>query len=1370
MCNFRISIKLFQIVLIGLFFLVSISKVEAFSNSLKSVPNVAQASDGANQTSSSSSASASSIPKSYTAVNWGRGTISCKLGITTESNAASVAPETFLRMYERQLNTGWYVGYADTIDDINSYAAAVNIGSTLGQNIVILPCSNSQNCKIKSGAEYAQALWNFALSTGKPVWAYSGYHESNVNISGLPSYNQSEVIQFTKDLTAGLNNLAYATGIQDGLGYKIRGLINVISPELSFSTDFPNATISVTPEDYLSAMRANDVDFGEFKGLGLVVYTPEEAVKAIKLAQKYKIQAYITAGIRFDSLDGTSPLFVNDKRQKKFELEIINQYINNSNVAAIFVKNGLTIGTDTPRQEPVDAYNLYLKMENEPLSRYGYDETSKLTCTYMKSINLICNNADITGDRKEPISISQNSPMFYESQLIEMLDAAGCSNIFQYSCTNENVIRSNEKGELLFSTTDKSQTDPKRRTYDQTIIKARTQEKVNEVSGYVDYTDMRPILQDFTFTKCASGQPMDSCEPKDIIVEKWKNVVVDVEFSTSILNTAEVNVPLVRSLSSLDANGTSDLNFATYPAHIARMGDDQGTVADYTRKADGNVFFDFPEGKKLMFPIPELGNVFELYSLDKTDYKLTSPFYTPNTKKNFLVDRNFYSKLTLSTTSSERIEFLIKSISQAFGVSVNYEVKENSYTAKAFRTFNIDHTYSDLGMKDYPTNGLTYYNQIITHGTNFGDREPRTNTISDSTKLKIQLDSSEVTSGEGSINITSETNFKLTKPLLSQYARAPKNPLGGILSGEINWSIDLLYGGADCENPNIPAAEHTINGIPQQHSGELPAFQMAQLGAVIACYDKVKRILSPDQEIVVAGETSEIASLGYVLLEPLDGNMNHQEFHPMERIKVSGEAVDGLPGGLNILRTAWSVSNRISKDYIDTSKIGTEELESMNICHPVQLDTRITAYNKFYSVANTVAGNYVKPIKLDEVKNLPNATAQSNLYCANVKNEARSGYRRPLVQLSADGTQIATATAAIPWMGTVNAIFEDVAKRGFNTTTGSGLELPDYCKLPENSQKQECLHVPRCGTDESKLAVACLCKDDEPQYMGMEIYLCQKGMLEFSELIEYGLINPKYDPLKEAHLFNPQGCLFNDVPASVNLPNSSTPSGGGPVSGPINSNCTAGIQKFKDVFIKVGEKICIPPEVVAGIWRQETNCSYPDVADVTTAINTLVYPKSRGPGNNSICTACMKEMLGSGYDYINSDRTYIDSQVALCKQKGGGANGGTCGVYSFNVQCCDVRGPFQFLSTTFYGVIGKQAYLDCRAAIGSTGESSRERFGDALCSAAQYLKQNSGTGTQCSNWSSASIQTAAGRYYGSCGQGYCANVANYAAQYKSLFQ
>jgi hypothetical protein len=1350
------------------FFLFAIN-LNAQSGTTSSQSSSSNSSISSATTTSSSSSTVKSVPKEYKAINSGRGTISCKLGFSTSSYAQVLDPTILLRLYERQLNAGWLVTYADSAAELEAYGLPIATMATLGQNVVINPCMTKDSCKLVNGEEYATYLWGLANSVKRPFWAYAGHHEMNVG----GKYDEAEEAEFVKTLLATLNKLAYAAGVQDGTGYRIRGMINLISPELAFDSE--EGEITKTPEAQLEFFRNQDIDFGEFKGLGFQAYTPEHMAKSVELAQKYKIQAYITAGIKLDTLEDEGAPLLSDKRALKFELEMINQYINNSNIAAIFAMNSLTIGENTSRVVPLDAYNLFNRVNRD--IRFPYDGSSKKACAYLESQKLPCGDTTV-GDRKEPISIDPNFPVFFESQALDLLDAAGCSNIFQYRCTNENVVRSKESGELLFSSSDKNKTDPIRRTFDQATIKTRDKIQANEVSGYLDFADMQPVFQDFRFERCSIPRSFSDCPAENRIIEEWKNVVVDVVFSTDVLTTAEVNFPLLRSLSSIDANGTSDLPFPTYPAHLGREGDDAGLSVDYARVADGDVYFDFPEGKKLPFPVPLLGNIYELYSLDKTVEKLTDPLYS-KTKKYYVVDRNFYSFLFDSKTATSRIDALIKSISSNYGIDINYLLFANSFTSKALRSHVVDNNIADIGMKDYLKNGLTVFNQVKTKESNYPSSAAEKQVVEDSTLNKIQFDASEVTSGEGSLNVQTETELKLGKATLKEFANAPTNPLGGILTSNIKWSIEVLYNGADCENPNITAAEHTINGVPQIHSGELPAFQLDTLGAVIACYDVVKRIVSPDEKIIVAGDTSTIGSLAYVVLPAIDDNPNHQEFHGFKRAKFKGESVSGVPGAFNILRTAWSFSNRISQEFIDEVNSEDEGVQ-MNLCHPMDIDTKITTYNKYYAVTNKVSGTYIKPMLLEDAKKLSGGKDDAHLYCANVKNESRSGYRRPLVQLSSDGTQIAMATSNAPWMGTANAIFEDIAKRGYNLNTSKDLELPVDCQLPSNSQLQECLKVPRCGTNESRLSVSCLCKKDEPQYMGMEIYMCQAGMLEYSELVDYGLINPAFDPVKDPEKYNPQGCLFADMPTPIMSPTTTTPSGS-PTPGNIASNCVDGITKMKELFVKVGQSICVPPEVIAGIWRQETNCSYPNVATLTEAVNTQVYPKSRGPGNNNLCTGCAKEILGSSYDYVNDDVTYIFQQMKACVAGNGGVNRADCN-YAIsngvpeNVQCCDVRGPFQFLHTTFYGKNGDTGYpknpkmLECRASIGATGTVSRERFGDALCAAALLLKSTSGTGSKCSNWSISEINSAAGAYYGRCASSYCLNVGKYANEFKKYFQ
>lgn len=1085
-------------------------------------------------------------PADNVAINGGQPTISCKLGVSTEKTfpADGFTTVNAERLVDRGLNPGWIMTGID-MAAVKSLSDGVMIKKLAdnGTNTILIPCPLADSCDIQDGAAYADALWDIATKVGRPFWAKAAHSFAKTNYGGDDAIQKEA--KFITDLLKELKTKMKAQADQSDIGQslKFRGYINLLTPELTYKSPFH--TDPITPEEYLAKLLAADdaeISMGEFKGMLFDVVSPDAMSRAIELSKQYNLQVYALVGI-----DNASSIPFTDAQAKLVQQLAVNQYLHSANVAAIIIQNGYTMGANQARTEPIDAYNLWKKLGNNDLTRYPWLSSSQHACDYLKKIPdpnkagsyllpQSCGEMGILGDRTEPTSVNTDIPYLFESQIISMLDAAGCSNTFTMQCTNENNLREKETGDLIFLSNDKS--TPLRRIYDETRLATVTPTLTTKVTGYMDFPDKTIKTSDYTFTYCTNVP----CTPANEIVEIWTNVVSDVTFKTDVLTTAEVNFPQLRSLGSLDANGTDDANFPTFPALANRAGTTSGLKNDYGRVADGEVYFSFSGGLKMSFPIPMLGSTQDLYTLDQLNTKLTNPAQTKTPGYTYLIDPDRIEKVKTFIPETYASKFVDSQPSFVI------DGKKVPFTTKAERPQVVDENYSNKGMYQYPGNGLMSLNKVTTSVNNYPNGNTKVSDLKDST----QFNASEVTTGEGSIQVQNQDEAGMQEISLLDFAKASP-PVDNIASGEISWAVDSLNG-KDCSDSTVPNATHTVNGRPMAHSGEMPAFHLGKVGAGVACNDFPKRILGSNESITQAGDPNTMGSLAYKMYGSVSDPATI-EFHPLKRVAFNGSAVSGAAGALKILRTSWLFSQRFHSEVLDSYKAANPS-DELQICHNMEVDTTLTSYSRFYSVSNTISSNYPKPVTVDSQKG-----DASTFYCMNPKNEARSGNKLPMVFLNSDADHAAVSTSVLPWLGTAQAIFEDVAKRQFN----SSVTLPDKCKDPTHAPDSDCLAIPRCGPGAEK-SVTCLCKPSEVQYKKLEIFLCQNGMMDYSEMVDQGLIHPEFQS-SAPEKFNPQGCLF--VFNNKNAPNSTTSatSGGTTTPTPTTPGYTYGDgNKFMGVY------------------------------------------------------------------------------------------------------------------------------------------------------------------------------------------------------------
>jgi hypothetical protein len=229
----------------------------------------------------------------------------------------------------------------------------------------------------------------------------------------------------------------------------------------------------------------------------------------------------------------------------------------------------------------------------------------------------------------------------------------------------------------------------------------------------------------------------------------------------------------------LDANGTDDANFPTFPALANRAGTTSGLKNDYGRVADGEVYFSFSGGLKMSFPIPMLGSTQDLYTLDQLNTKLTNPAQTKTPGYTYLIDPDRIEKVKTFIPETYASKFVDSQPSFVI------DGKKVPFTTKAERPQVVDENYSNKGMYQYPGNGLMSLNKVTTSVNNYPNGNTKVSDLKDST----QFNASEVTTGEGSIQVQNQDEAGMQEISLLDFAKASP-PVDNIASGEISWAID----------------------------------------------------------------------------------------------------------------------------------------------------------------------------------------------------------------------------------------------------------------------------------------------------------------------------------------------------------------------------------------------------------------------------------------------------------------------------------------------------------------------------------------------------------------------------------------------------
>ncbi|MEI6462264.1 MAG: hypothetical protein WCO33_01170 [bacterium] len=1238
-----------------------------------------------------------------------------------------------------------------------------------------------------------------------PFWVIAGHNEPNAaewrTPSGETAFMNSLINEVSDSYEVNKNLLEL--GITDpGLSasgampkeaffFGIRSRINLLSPEVQNVPDGAESSTALKYYDapsnagggggagcngakggYFSRMIKCGAIFGELDGIATNLYTVADIKQGLEYAQTRQKKLYVLESgpenvfskggdaVRNSSNSFDSVVAYTDAEAKQYRYTFVDQFINNPQIGAILPFNSLPLSdltamTGNPvadRDFQPYTKNMYARKDANDAENF-----TKLAGTDNRYKTVTVSSKDASGNvtekkiKTEPVSMNLGWPVFYEAQVIDMLNSAGCSNVFTRQCNYQADGSDNNK----VATVNADSSDTKTAYYDM-VDSIKNTDKESALA-------FKPWTKTVCIKYTYNGLGV-VCDKKDIRNITITNMLTDAVFKSDMLTTVQVNIPLANTLSNTSINGTDELNYTQYGGSLKRMSYQDNV--DFSRKSDATLQIDLPGngGAKTQIAFPQLGSAIDLYSRDFFDYSTTDPDVL-NQPKDFL---NVTYKVPNSSVKADmspagrRLELensktSIKSIGELATPYANASGKSSS-DSKLIRANGTD----DTGMTKYTVYSSSVNDQVGQGGA-IPDYKNYQAIKTDAKTDKVQFNASEILSEEAAVSRAQlEQNYFVSCSNITEY---DKNLIGAggkpmtFKNNEypiaVNYDQDYSHGRCDgYPEGGVPGVNFTVtdgsgatvtdysgmdsNLIPPGKPGS--AYKDNHLTTVSKdCYRawcqlaSNKRKVDTDPEFNGGGGTNASAyssggSQFAFAYFPLT-----KDYSFLSKIQTASANVDSGSGMMRILRTAWEQSNRLQYKLNSTTTTGnsvggtTPISNALRICHK-DISVQAKVYTRNYTVASHQEEYYTG--NLDQ--------------CYNPNNHVQWSYKRSALKPEADKTYT-ISTSEFPWIGTVAAINERLSKADYfylnNTATGATTNV-NLNGTTLSTANLDALALKSCGSGDNSDPTMCYC--DAEQKDPLAIYLCQNGWLTDKEKTEAGL--------------TAEDCKKPDT-SNVSSVNGTFLHGSG------DKICSAyNDPKIQSIFSAAEKSSGVPKEILASIWNTESGCGLPTGSDI---LNGKVQDQ-----NNLICARCNLEGAGKDPNSVTlADQQ--DSGLAnynACKAASTGKSCNDAAVkynYPGVVQCCDARGPTQFEIGTWNGsIVNDPKFISCRKALGTLGLKTsnapdRAVFGDALCgSMTKFSNASGGTTT----WDDATIFKIAQNYHGGGG---CLAYPDYSAKLAS---
>ena len=775
------------------------------------------------------------------------------------------------KFLEKGYNYGWLLGIVTKTDEVPGAAGIIDDLQKNGTNFIIRACYNDVNgCDIAPRGATQDVIRNDATSYGYnaialaekskyPFWIVGGHNEPN----SIEKRSPDDEAVFLKTFMDTISNPAnYKTDF-----FETRSKINVLSPILDANT----ATVgdSYNFEKYIELMEnsksaSNSNIFGGIVGFAVNAYSVDALTRVSKFAETRKVKIFVTE-TGADVGPGES---VTNAKFNQFKVDMLDQFLTNPNFSAILIFNGMLTDTFKKRANDVDqAEAEKLLPSNYPKGVHG-DKLEPATYCAVKEEDPGCK---ATGAW----------PIYYESQILSALSTAASSNLFIRSCA-----------------------------YDSDTIPTVNKVPSDSTSAYFDMVD--PVRSGGRFENQAIGQvkiPTGRCAVEKVrgycpsgkeIYEVWDNVLKDGVFTSNIVNTVQVNVPLLKSIASTEINGTDELSFTSYGGALNRKRYEVNK--DFTRKVDATAKIRNIDGSSTQVSIPLLGSANLLYSRDFEDYSSYDRDVIRSPLDFLLATYN-----NQASVSSKRIEER----------STNYGLTSISDFSKKgmLRSTGIDEFSVSASKVFQPTNVLS----------------PNFKPAGNNDVITTQFNSSEVMSGESIVRSTfldSETDTVKCSDFTSVFGTQLKVP--------VDSRFTAGYG--TCETTETPSGDYyQVTGDGQVLGAKLVGHYVTipKECYKVWCADPKKK--KPLTTLIPTNTVKKIESSDKSKMFIQTGK-TPADMYFLKKITYQGSNLDSMSALLRIMRTAWEQSNRLNYD------------KDKRVCHK-EISATVNTYTRQYTVS-----------------------------------------------------------------------------------------------------------------------------------------------------------------------------------------------------------------------------------------------------------------------------------------------------------------------------------------------------------------------------------------------------------------------------------
>lgn len=1023
------------------------------------------------------------LPK--TSTGGGTQTTACWLGANSAVtlNLLTGQGQKFL---EKGYSYGWLAGIVVKSEDLILAEPIIDDLQKNGTNLIIRACyGGAGGCEIapegsteevikRDAKTYALSTIALAEKSKYPFWIVGGHNEPNLVEIRTP---KQEAI-FLKTY---MDNISNPKNYKADF-YTTRAKINVLAPILADPT-WRDDTKGIIPfEAYLKEMELYSANlFGGIVGYSFNVYNVESLTKVSNYVESKKAKAYITE----TGIEPATNKSITNKQFNQFRVDIINQFRTNPNIAAMLIFNGMLTDTLKKHGDPDDQKEAEKLLPNSYTRGVHGDKLEPTT---------YCSIKDEDPDCKDP----KGWNIFYETQILSALSAAGCSNTFVRTCS-----------------------------YDKDYVKSVNKTYGESTDAYFDMVD--PARSGSTFENlgigkverdagCSERNPDGTCKAGKRLKEVWENVLKDAVFSSNTVNTVQIDVPLLRSIATTDPKGTDELAYTSYAGSLNRK--NYQSNIDFTRKADGTAKVINIDGSTTQISVPLLGTTHLIYSRDFEDFTQYD--------RDVVREPLDFLKSTYNNKSSATDKRIEDKITNYGTTNITDLAKVGMFKSTGLDEFTVTPSSKFSPTKVIAKNLVTTKNNDVTN---------------------TQFSSSQVISGE---SIVRNAKLDSNKDVVNCSDFFPSLDVPTTVSAD---------GYGTCEAMETPKGSHYLvaedGSIVKDFGQDHFVTVSKQCFKAWCAKPETKKPLGTTLPVDVVTKKND----GKGTLFVQTGNSG-SEMYFLKKMTYQGTRLDSVSALLRVMRTAWEESNRMIY------------LKDRRVCHK-DISATVNLYTRQYTVSESQKAS----IKTG-----------NNDQCTNPDNAADIGSLRPAIKFDDNTKSFVTSTAEIPFLGTVAAINERIAKGDYN--------------IESNSKMVE------CGSADDKYPT-CICREDNvSEYITKDpdplaVFLCNNGMLTLDE-IRKAKIDPKLCMDSDKRLDDyVDGILSHEQVVGI-------------------QSCSDAIKnpKLKDAISKASSIGQVPPGVIVAIWQQETSCSHVNTADPIN--DTSLYTE-----NNEICKQRGCDVRGS---------------------------------------------------------------------------------------------------------------------------------------------